>query len=87
MKQQIEDFFKQHNFDVRKSKNGRFFDQKVIPDVLSAVEECVIEYLGNDKNRQFTKNDIWHSKYAQSLITESFSQMLIMSMINSLLSP
>ena len=49
-------------------------DQKVIPDVLSAVSECVLEFLGADIYKSFTKNDIWFSSYAQELITTSFNK-------------
>jgi hypothetical protein len=74
MIQQINDFFTQFDFDVRKSKDARFMDQKVTPDVLCAVAECVMEFLGDDLQKEFTKNDIWHSDYAQTLITESFNK-------------
>lgn len=74
MIQQINDFFAQFDFDVRKSKDARFMDQKVTPDVLCAVCECVIEFLGDDLQKEFTKNDIWRSDYAQTLITESFNK-------------
>lgn len=74
MVQQLNNFFAQFDFDVRKSRDARFMDQKVTPDVLCAVAECVIEFLEDDLNKEFTKNDIWHSDYAQTLITESFNK-------------
>lgn len=74
MIQQLNNFFAQFDFDVRKSRDARFMDQKVTPDVLCAVAECVIEFLEDDLNKEFTKNDIWHSDYAQTLITESFNK-------------
>ena len=74
MKKYIYQHCQNHNFDIRINRNSRFTDQKVIPDVLSAVCECVIEYLGNEKHKEFTKNDIWHSEYANELITSSFNK-------------
>ena len=74
MLDKIETLFQQYNFDVRVSRNARFMDQKVIPDVLCAVAECVIEFVADDVTKKFTKNDIWHSSYAQELITDSFNK-------------
>lgn len=70
----VKHFINRQNFDIRVSKNGRFTDQKCIPDVLCAVAECVLAYIGEDISKGFTKNDIWHSKYSNTLITESFSK-------------
>lgn len=49
-------------------------DQKVTPDVLCAVTECVIAFLGDNLDKEFTKNDIRFSNYAQTLTTESFNK-------------
>lgn len=71
---EINNFFSQFDFDVRKSKDARFMDQKVTPDVLCAVTECIIEFTKDDLTRSFTKNDIWHSEFANELITDSFNK-------------
>lgn len=47
--------------DLRKTKY-RFMDQKVTPDVLNFICDC-IENLEEKKKKNFTKNDIWESKY------------------------
>lgn len=70
----INEHLNKFDFDVRKSRDARFMDQKVTPDVLCAVSECVIEFLSENMEKEFTKNDIWHSEYAQTLITESFNK-------------
>lgn len=62
------------NLKVSSMLDARFMDQKCIPDVLCAVSECVLEYVGRDSSKEFSKNDIWHSAYAQELITSSFSK-------------
>lgn len=71
---QIHDFVNRHNYDVRKSHNARFTDQKCIPDVVCAVAECIIEHIKNDTFITFTKDDIWHSQYANALLSECFSK-------------
>lgn len=71
---QIRSFVEKHDYDVRKSGNARFMDQKCIPDVVCAVAECIIEYTGGDKSVRFSKDDIWHSEYAKNLLAESFSK-------------
>lgn len=74
MEKEILDFFAPLNFDIRQTRNGRFMDQKCTPDVVCAVCECVMEYTKSNSNISFTKNDIWHSEYANNLVTESFSK-------------
>lgn len=74
MIEQIEKHLQKYDFDVRKSKDARFMDQKVTPDVLSVVAECVLEFLGNDTEKEFTKNDIWHSEYASEIIPSTFNK-------------
>lgn len=70
----IQDFIRKHNYDVRKSGNARFMDQKCIPDVVCAVAECILEYVGSDVTVKFSKDDIWHSEYANTLLAECFSK-------------
>lgn len=43
------------DYDIRKSGNGRFMDQKCIPDVVCAVAECVLDYVDGDNLKTFTK--------------------------------
>lgn len=63
-----------HDYDVRKTGNGRFTDQKCIPDVVCAVAECILEFVGGNEYKSFTKNDVWHSVFSQKLIEECFSK-------------
>lgn len=74
MLEEIKNYFADKNFDVRKTGDARFMDQKCIPDVVCAVSECVLEYIRENGTIKFTKDDIWHSDYAQNLITTSFSK-------------
>lgn len=68
----IEDYLQTINLDIRKTNNARFFDQKVQPDVLSAVCECILNCMEN-KNI-FTVNDIRFCPYSNELVTEIFNK-------------
>lgn len=70
----IQAFVEKRNYDVRDSGNARFMDQKCIPDVVCAVAECIMEYVGEDLSVTFSKDDIWHSQYAKDLLMECFSK-------------
>jgi len=70
----IKKFIDALNLKAENLEDARFMDQKCIPDVICAVAECVIEYDKLHPNQEFTKNDIWHSEYAQMLISTSFSK-------------
>lgn len=68
----IKEYFETCDFDVRKTKNARFFDQKVQPDVLSAVCECVLNC--SKIGESFTVNDIRYCDYSNLLVTEIFNK-------------
>ncbi|MGN8428639.1 hypothetical protein ACR9LD_03875 [Helicobacter pylori] len=42
--QQIIDFLKLRDYDIRKTQNARWIDQKCAPDVLSIVADCILEF-------------------------------------------
>lgn len=63
MLDKIDEYLKQFNLDLRKSNNGRFMDQKVTPDVLSFVADCILNFTSEDINKEFTARDIWESDY------------------------
>jgi len=56
MQKKIETYLDNIDLDIKKIGNARFFDQKVQPDVLSAVCECILECI--DEKTLFTVNDI-----------------------------
>jgi hypothetical protein len=55
-----------NELDLRKTKY-RFMDQKVTPDVLNFVSDC-IENLDEKVKKRFTKNDVWNSNYFEENI-------------------
>lgn len=73
MIQRIVDFFKDFDFDVRKSKDARFMDQKVTPDVLCIMADCVLNFVA-DRDIEFTKDDIWNDNYFNSNVKSIFNK-------------
>ncbi len=65
----MEDLLKQHfdqlDLDIRKQAPGsRFMDQKVTPDVLSFVADCISNFLsGKETGITFVVGDIWEFPY------------------------
>ena len=66
-------FCNKKDYDLRKSHNGRWIDQKCTPDVIWSVSDFVLDYVDNVKS-QFTVKDIWQSEYAKETISETFSK-------------
>lgn len=66
----MENLLKQHfdqiDLDIRKKAPGysRFMDQKVTPDVLSFIADCIINFLGGkNAGTTFVVGDIWKFSY------------------------
>ena len=62
-KEEILNFCNQYDYDIRKSGNGRWIDQKCTPDVVSIIADCVYNYELEHTGETFTSKDIWHCKY------------------------
>lgn len=67
------DFFACFDFDVRKSKDARFMDQKVTPDVLCIIADCVLNFVA-DREIEFTKDDIWSDDYFNHNVKAIFNK-------------
>ena len=63
MEKQIKEYLLRYNLDVRKSRDARFMDQKVTPDILSFIADCIINSFADNKSKKFTVKDIWNSQY------------------------
>lgn len=70
----IQKFLDGHDYDVRKTHNGRWIDQKCTMDVLCLVADCIMEYTGNMRDGTFTVNDIWYSPYTVENVRQIFSK-------------
>ncbi len=72
--QTIQDFLNTHDYDVRKTHNGRWIDQKCTMDVVCLVADCIIEFTSNKPDKRFTVNDIWYSDYTVKYVQQIFSK-------------
>ena len=73
MNSKIIDHLNKHNYDIRISRNARFMDQKVTPDVLCIIADCILQFVG-DNDRTFTTRDIWESPYAEENVKDIFNK-------------
>lgn len=73
MKKNFELHFQNFNFDVRLTKDARFMDQKVTPDVLCIIADCVLNYVA-DRDIEFTKDDIWNDEYFNTNVKGIFNK-------------
>ena len=73
MIEKIEEHLRKFDFDVRKTKDARFMDQKVTPDVLSIIADCVSNHVA-DRDIEFTKDDIWNGNYFNTNVKAIFSK-------------
>ena len=69
----INSYLEQFNFDIRLSHNARFMDQKVTPDVLCIIADCILNYISNDE-QEFTTTDIWRNNYSNQNVMEIFGK-------------
>jgi len=61
--EQIIKFMNHHTYDIRKTHNGRWIDQKCTPDVLCIIADCILVYSAKSAESFFSSADIWHSEY------------------------
>ena len=57
-----EDFLNQYDYDVRKTGDARWIDQKCTYDVVSIIADCINEYVDTTNSEEFTVSDIWHRR-------------------------
>lgn len=67
-------FLEQHDYDVRKTNDARWIDQKCTFDVINIISDCILEYIGDDLSNEFTISDIWHNEYTRENVIEIFSK-------------
>ena len=70
----LEQFLNAHDYDIRKSRNGRWIDQKCTMDELCFVADCVVVYLQEGGKQPFQSPDIWHTDYAIENVQKLFSK-------------
>ena len=59
----IANFFEDHDYDLRKSKYGRWIDQKCTPDVLCFIADCILNCQKAVDGNCFITKDVWMNNY------------------------
>src|SRR5699024_3609978 len=70
----IIDFCNQYDYDIRKSGNGRWIDQKCAADVVTVVADCIYTYALQDEDGIFTSTEIWHYDYTVENVEAIFKK-------------
>jgi hypothetical protein len=71
MKNEIEKHLNNINLDIRKTNNGRFFDQKVQPDILSDTCQCILESI---TSTTFTSSDVRDCSCIKKLVRDVYNK-------------
>ena len=67
-------FLESHDYDLRKTHNARWIDQKCTMDVVCLVADCIVEFVSHSDTKSFTVNDIWYSDYTVENVQQIFSK-------------
>lgn len=67
-------FCNQFDYDIRKTGNGRWIDQKCAADVVTVVADCIYNYALKNKEDYFTTPDIWHYSYTVENVESIFKK-------------
>lgn len=74
MTQVLDSFFSDKHYDIRKTGNGRWIDQKCTYDVVSFVADCICYYLENGGTEPLQSTTIWRSDYAVKYVQDVFGK-------------
>lgn len=72
--EQIQDFLNEHTYDVRRTGNGRWIDQKCAMDVVCFVSDCILDYIDKGGTQPFESPMIWKSEYAKENMAAVFGK-------------
>ena len=70
----LQRFLDEHDYDIRKTGNGRWIDQKCALDAVCFVSDCIVDYVQNGGKQPFQSPDIWHSEYAIENVQHLFGK-------------
>ncbi len=71
---QIINFLKLSDYNIRKTQNARWIDQKCTSDVLSIVADCILEFTQYSIKKSFSVKDIWNNPYTNENVKTIFSK-------------
>lgn len=69
----INNLLNSDNFDIKITKDARFMDQKVTPDVLTIVADCIIQFVDRE-SKEFTARNIWENDYTNENVKDIFNK-------------
>lgn len=72
--EQIIKFMDHYNYDIGKSHNARWIDQKCTPDVLCIIADCILEFSNSSSEKWFSSLDIWHNEYTINNVESIFKK-------------
>ena len=70
----IIDFVNKYNYDIRKTHNGRWIDQKCTPDVVSFVADCILSYIDNVGKSKYSSKEIQYYDYSNDNVKLLFKK-------------
>lgn len=65
---------KQTKCDIRKERDGTWIDQKIAPDEIRFVAECILAYVDETGADAFQSKEVWHSKFATEQVQVYFGK-------------
>lgn len=70
----LEEFINSHDYDIRRSGNGRWIDQKCAFDTVCFVADCIVDYLRDGGEEPFESPQIWHRPYSMHNVQRLFGK-------------
>lgn len=71
---EITEYLNSVDLDFRKAKGVKFYDQKITPDVLSIMADCILNLVADRKHFEFTWKDIYESNYFNQNVKSIFKK-------------
>jgi hypothetical protein len=70
----VQAFLGEHDYDLRKSNNARWIDQKCTADVVTVVADCIMQFTEHRDVAEFSSADIWHNEYTVQNVERTFKK-------------
>lgn len=70
----IKEFLSCRDYDIRVSHNARWIDQKCAADVVTIVADCILHFVDERRQLNFSSMDIWHNDYTVQNVESFFKK-------------